>query len=41
MYVSPKVTNLGDFREVTLGGGRAPEKDLLGFRALIVIHHPW
>jgi len=41
MYSSPTLTPVADFRSATNGGGKAKEKDLLGFSALIVIHWPW
>lgn len=41
MYSKPTVTAIGSFKELTNGAGKAREKDLLGFRALIVIHWPW
>lgn len=41
MYTKPTVTTIGSFKEVTNGAGKAHEKDLLGFRALIVLHWPW
>ena len=41
MYTKPAVTVVGDFKDLTKGAGKAREKDLLGFRALIVIHWPW
>ncbi|WP_251883476.1 lasso RiPP family leader peptide-containing protein [Bifidobacterium longum] len=41
MYTKPTVTTIGSFKEVTNGAGKAHEKDLLGFRALIVLYWPW
>lgn len=36
MHSKPTVTTIGSFKEVTNGVGKAREKDLLGFRSLIV-----
>lgn len=41
MYSAPALTPVADFKPVTNGGGKAKEKDIWGFRALIVIHWPW
>jgi hypothetical protein len=35
------LTPIAQFKDVTNGGGKARERDLLGFRAVIVIHWPW
>ena len=39
MYQKPTITKIGSYRTLTNGAGS--ERDLLGFRALIVIHWPW
>lgn len=39
-YTSPTLTRIGSFEEVTKSLGSAREHDILGFRALIVIHLP-
>ncbi|MEG3270615.1 lasso RiPP family leader peptide-containing protein [Streptococcus suis] len=41
MYQKPTITKIGSYRTLTNGAGGAHERDLLGFRALIVIHWPW
>lgn len=41
MYQKPTITKIGSYRTLTNGAGTARERDLLGFRALIVIHWPW
>lgn len=41
MYNPPVLTKIGSFGKLTNGLGRAREKDLMGFRALFVVHHPW
>ncbi|WP_268918853.1 hypothetical protein [Actinomyces trachealis] len=41
MYCKPTITTIGNFKDVTNGAGKARERDLLGFSALIVIHWPW
>ena len=40
MYQKPTITKIGSYRTLTNGAGTARERDLLGFRALIVIHWP-
>lgn len=40
-YTAPSLTRIGSFEEVTRSLGSAQERDILGFRALIVIHPPW
>ena len=41
MYQKPTITKIGNYRTLTNGAGKARERDLLGFSALIVIHWPW
>lgn len=40
-YTAPTLTRIGSFEAVTKSLGSAKETDILGFRALIVIHPPW
>ncbi|MFD8530529.1 lasso RiPP family leader peptide-containing protein [Streptosporangium canum] len=37
-YTTPTLTEIGSFEDVTKSLGSAREHDILGFRALIVIH---
>jgi hypothetical protein len=39
-YTAPTLTRIGSFEAVTKSLGSATEHDVLGFRALIVIHWP-
>jgi hypothetical protein len=39
-YTAPSLTRIGSFEAVTKSLGSARERDILGFRALIVIHPP-
>lgn len=39
-YTTPSLTRIGSFETVTKSLGSARERDILGFRALIVIHPP-
>ncbi|MER7210024.1 lasso RiPP family leader peptide-containing protein [Streptosporangium sp. NPDC000239] len=39
-YTAPTLTRIGSFEDVTKSLGSAREHDILGFRALIVIHPP-
>ncbi|MEU8177007.1 lasso RiPP family leader peptide-containing protein [Microbispora hainanensis] len=39
-YTSPTLTRIGSFEELTKSLGSANEHDILGYRALIVIHWP-
>ncbi|SDI37821.1 hypothetical protein SAMN05421505_1479 [Sinosporangium album] len=39
-YTAPALTRIGSFETVTKSLGSARERDILGFRALIVIHPP-
>lgn len=41
MYNKPTISKIGGYRTLTNGAGKAREKDLLGFKELIVIHWPW
>lgn len=41
MYSTPTITKIGDYRKLTNGAGRARERDLIGFPALIVLYWPW
>jgi hypothetical protein len=37
-YVAPTLTRIGSFQDLTKSLGHAAYKDILGFRALIVIY---
>ncbi len=41
MYMAPTISKIGGFNELTNGAGSYRNRDLLGFRALVVIYHPW
>ncbi|MBE3002305.1 lasso RiPP family leader peptide-containing protein [Nocardiopsis sp. HNM0947] len=41
MYRPPMLTEIAAFKKDTNGAGSATERDLLGFRAVFVVHPPW